>query len=83
VEDRVCSSCHGLVAATDVACRHCGVSLRATARRPGTFLNDFFRLLLGVSALTLPAYCLWLGFTLAGAKCGTSPIASRRSADGA
>ena len=63
VEDRGCSNCHGAVAATDVACRHCGTGFNAVTRPSGSCLNDFFRLLLGVWALALPVLCLVAGLT--------------------
>jgi hypothetical protein len=65
-EDRLCNSCHGGVAASDVACRHCGVQFNEAIRPDGSFLRDFFRLLLGVWALALPALCLWEGLTASG-----------------
>ena len=63
VDDRVCESCHKPVSSTDVACRHCGQRFQVTVRRPGTLFNDFFRLCLGVCALSLPIYCFWVGLT--------------------
>ena len=63
VEDRICSSCGGTVAVSDVACRHCGVRFDAAIRPRGSFLHDFFRLLLGVWALALPALCIWAGLS--------------------
>jgi hypothetical protein len=63
VDDKVCESCHKPVSSTDEACRHCGQRFRGVVRRPGSFLNDFFRLCLGVCALSLPAYCIWVGLT--------------------
>ena len=63
VEDRVCSNCHGAVAATDVACRHCGTRFDAFSRPSGSCLNEFFRLLLGLWALALPVLCLAEGLT--------------------
>jgi Na+/proline symporter len=63
VEDRVCSNCHGAVAVIDVVCRHCGTRFAAITRPSGSFLNDFFRLLLGVWALALPVLCLVAGLT--------------------
>ena len=45
------------------ACRHCGTSFRPATEHRGSFLNDFFRLALGLWALTLPVYCTWLAAT--------------------
>jgi hypothetical protein len=63
VEDRVCANCGGLVAATDKACRHCGVSFDAVIRPNGSFLHEFLRVALGIWALVLPAVCLWAALT--------------------
>ena len=54
------------MAASDVACRHCGVQFNAAIRPDGSFLHDFFRLLLGVWALALPALYVWEGVTASG-----------------
>ncbi len=63
MDDRICASCHGRVFATDVACPHCGTAFGAAVRPRGNFWNDFFRLCLGVCALSLPVACLWIGMT--------------------
>ena len=51
------------MAATDVACRFCGVRFDAVIRPGGSFLNSLFRLLLGVWAASLPALCVVVGLT--------------------
>lgn len=63
VADRICDSCHKPVSSTDLACRHCGQLFEGVVRQRGTFLNDFFRLCLGACALSLPAFCVWVGLT--------------------
>ena len=47
----------------DVACRHCGADFRHVVHARGSFLHDFFRLLLGLWALALPVLCLLVAFT--------------------
>jgi hypothetical protein len=51
------------VNSADVSCRHCGLNFLAVVRPPGTYLNALFRLLLGVWAMALPAFCIWVGLT--------------------
>jgi hypothetical protein len=63
VEERICSSCRRTVTAGDAACRHCGARFDAVIRPSGSLLHDFFRLLLGFWALSLPVLCLWVGLT--------------------
>ena len=63
MDDRICTSCGGIVNVSDVACRHCGTLFQAAILPGGSGLHDFFRLLLGAWALALPAYCLYLGVT--------------------
>lgn len=63
MEDRLCSRCGGAVNSADVSCRHCGLNFLAVVRPPGTYLNALFRLLLGVWAMALPAFCIWVGLT--------------------
>ena len=63
MDDKICGTCHKPISSTDVACRHCGQHFQSLVRRPGTFLNDFFRLCLGACALSLPAFCIWVGLT--------------------
>jgi hypothetical protein len=63
LDDRVCDSCGQPVSSSDAACRHCGQLFRGSIHRPGSFLNDFFRLCLGVCALSLPVFCMWVGLT--------------------
>jgi hypothetical protein len=63
VDDRICSDCGGAVSWTDVACRHCGSHFQVVTKPGGSFLNVFFRLLLGAWALALSVFCIWVGLT--------------------